>query len=268
MPWNFFHPPARFVTFLAFSIGGKFLLLSQKQGRFLAKKAFGRCSMQVGVDGEGTNCLVSIRCNNPSPSCRPDWQVCLSFLGGFCLKFCWLFSAPVGDQLLSISITGWCFLLLVWAGGAFCWGSCAGFSTRAPSRSNSLESFSGDTPSFIFVCLLIFRNSKSGLWQPAALQRAERRNNCSQVFCYLLTWGTFFCFTEIFNMMNVCSAQCSQLSHCSIVGLSSFPRFYEQWNEEVISSVSPDNLLVFDVRWRCDDADYGDDDDVKSHRWM
>ena len=25
-------------------------------------------------------------------------------------------------------------------------------------------------------------------------------------------------------------------------------RFYERWNEEVITSVSPDNLLVFDVR--------------------
>ena len=33
MPWYFFHPSVRFVTSPAFSIGGKFLLLSQKRGR-------------------------------------------------------------------------------------------------------------------------------------------------------------------------------------------------------------------------------------------
>jgi len=40
----------------------------------------------------------------------------------------------------------------------------------------------------------------------------------------------------------------SQLRSKELQEETSAVRFYEQWNEEVISSVSPDNLLVFDVR--------------------
>ena len=48
--------------------------------------------LQVGADGEGPNCLVSVGCHHSSSSCWADWQV--SFWGRqFWVKFWWIFAA-------------------------------------------------------------------------------------------------------------------------------------------------------------------------------
>ena len=161
MPWYFFHPSVRFVTSPAFSIGGKFLLLSQKPGRLFVTNKQNSCFWMMLYD-----CRLVLTVREPTAWYRSVATTLLPLVGQIdrldfgvlgevlvtncCLFFCTIFlvinycrhpivALPHLPSPLSPSSS---------TGGAFYWGSCAGFSTRAPSRSNSLASSSGGTPPY------------------------------------------------------------------------------------------------------------------------
>ena len=191
MPWNFFHPSVRFVTSPAFSIGGKFLLLSQKRGRlfFVTNKQNKWLWMML------FDCRLVLTVRDPTAWYRSVATTLLPLVGQIDRlvfgggSFGWSFDEYLlpffctsffGDQLLSspnrcpspssisiitIFIIRWSFLLrfMCWVlyqstfqikllGILFRWHSTLFFF-------NFGGRFSGEIPIF-----LIFHNSKSVLW--------------------------------------------------------------------------------------------------------